>query len=338
MENVLVQEYRADMVECAHNGHICIVNEEGAIQAYTGDPGFVAFTRSSAKPLQAIPAIRGGMAEFYGLTDEEIAIMVASHRGEPRHMEVLEQFARKVKLREDLMVCAPSWPLDDRSKEVLLRTGGERSRWYHNCSGKHYGMLAYCQMAGLPLNGYDQPDHPLQQEIIRTIADLTGLVQGDIRIGTDGCGLPVFAMPLQALATAYMKLACPDRIKDEATREAVLTITSAMNTSPFMVAGSGKVDTVLLEDSNIVAKGGFKGVYCFGLKKERLGVAFKILDGSEEEWGWIAQSILEQIGYANKATISRLAQAFPTGILNDSGLTVGRAETVFKLAHGPSPN
>lgn len=116
MENVLVQEYRADMVECAHNGHICIVNEEGAIQAYTGDPGFVAFTRSSAKPLQAIPAIRDGMAEFYGLSDEEIAIMVASHRGEPRHVEVLEQFARRVKLHEDLMVCAPSWPLDDRSK------------------------------------------------------------------------------------------------------------------------------------------------------------------------------------------------------------------------------
>ncbi|MEJ9222143.1 asparaginase [Paenibacillus glucanolyticus] len=331
MDTVLVKEYRADIVECVHNGHICIVNDEGAVQAYAGDPEYVAFTRSSAKPLQAIPSIRSGLADHYGLTVEEIAIMTASHRAEPAHVEVLERFARKVSIGESNMVCASSWPLDEGSKESLLREGSDKSKWYHNCSGKHYGMLAYCQMAGYPLKGYDHPEHPLQQEILGTVSDLAGLAPGDIRLGTDGCGLPVFAMPLRALATAYMKLASPDRIEDEPTRKAVLTITSAMNASPYMVAGNHKVDTLLLEDDNVVAKGGFKGVYCFGLKKERLGISFKIADGSEEEWGWIVESILEQIGYSNKTTLQRLKAAYPKDLFNDEGRRVGRAETEFIL-------
>ena len=115
-------------------------------------------------------------------------------------------------------------------------------------------------MAGYPLIGYDHPDHPLQQEILRTVTDLAGLAPGDIHLGTDGCGLPVFALPLRALATAYMKLAVPERIEDKPTRDAVSRITGAMNAAPYMVAGKQKVDTLLLEDSNIVAKGGFKGV------------------------------------------------------------------------------
>ncbi|MFB4321324.1 asparaginase [Priestia sp. BR_2] len=333
MDTVLVKEYRADILECVHNGHICVVNEQGKVEAYAGDPDYVAFTRSSAKPMQAIPSIRGGLVDHYGLSDEEIAIMTASHRAEQAHVEVLERFARKAGISETHMVCASNWPLDEGSKETLLRGGGEKSKWYHNCSGKHYGMLAYCQMAGYPLTGYDQPEHPLQQEILRTVAYLAGLAPGDVKLGTDGCGLPVFAMPLRALATAYMKLACPDLIEDEPTRKAVMQITKAMHAAPYMVAGKHKVDTLLLEDPNIVAKGGFKGVYCFGLKKERLGISFKISDGSEEEWGWIAESILEQIGYGSKATIERLKAAYPKDLYNDEGLRVGRVETGFKLLH-----
>ncbi|MGG3506044.1 asparaginase [Paenibacillus lautus] len=333
MDTVLVNEYRADILECVHNGHICIVNEQGSVQAYAGDPEYVAFTRSSAKPMQAIPSIRGGLADHYGLTDKEIAIMTASHRAEPAHIEVLEGFARKVNISEDHMVCASSWPLDEENKEALLRERRDKRKWYHNCSGKHYGMLAYCQMAGYPLTGYDQPEHPLQQEILQTVSDLAGLAPSDIRLGTDGCGLPVFAMPLRALATAYMKLASPELIEHEPTQRAVIRITEAMHASPYMVAGNHKVDTLLLEDDNIVAKGGFKGVYCLGLKKERLGISFKIADGSEEEWGWVAESILEQIGYNNKTTIDRLKAAYPKDLYNDEGLKVGRVETAFKLTH-----
>ncbi|MWV47312.1 asparaginase [Paenibacillus sp. HJL G12] len=331
MESLLVKEYRAGIMECAHHGHICIVNDQGEIKASAGDPNFVTFTRSAAKPLQAISAIRGGIASHYGLSEKEIAIMTASHLAEPNHVEVLKSIMKKTGLSESELVCAPSYPLNEESKEEVLRHNGSRQRLYHNCSGKHLGVLAYCKMKGYPLEGYAEPEHPVQQEIIETVSMMCGLEPQQVGLGTDGCGFPVFALPLSAMATAYAKLACPERIEDKATKEAVITITQAMNRYPEMVGGTGRIDSLILQDTNIVAKGGFKGVYCFGLKKERLGIAFKVLDGSEEEWGWIVEAILSQIGYSNRDLIEQIREAFTHDIYNDAGKKVGLAETVFQL-------
>ncbi|MEC0372652.1 asparaginase [Paenibacillus chibensis] len=334
MESVLVKEYRAGIMECAHHGHICIVNDQGKIGASAGEPDFVTFTRSAAKPLQAIPGIRGGIISHYGFSEQEIAIMTASHLAQPVHVEVLESIMRKTGLTEKELVCAPSYPLSEDSKEDVLRHDGSKRRLFHNCSGKHLGVLAYCKMKGYPLEGYADPGHPVQKEIIETVAMMCGIEPKQISLGTDGCGFPVFALPLSAMASAYLKLACPDLIEDEATREAVTTIAQAMNRYPEMVGGSGRVDSLILRDENIIAKGGFKGVYCFGLKKERLGIAFKVLDGSEEEWGWIVESILSQIDYSNKGLIEQIREAFTHDIYNDEGKHVGYAEAVFHLQDG----
>lgn len=330
METVLVREYRSSLLECVHSGHIAIVGENGKVKGYAGDPEFVSFTRSAAKPLQAIPGVRGGIVEHYGFTPAEVALMTASHRGESYHVAALESISSKIGIDENCMICATSYPLDYTSKEKAIRETGKR-KFYHNCAGKHMGILSYSKLKGLPLEEYSQPDQKVQREIIDTIAYMAGVAPESIGLGTDGCGLPVFALPLTALATAYLKLANPDLIADEATRKAVTTITTAMNAHPDMVSGSGRLDSILLEDSNIIAKGGFKGVYCFGLRRERLGIAFKILDGSEEEWGLIVKSILHQIGYSQKDTMEKLQKAFPGVIYNDSGTHVGHANTEFQL-------
>ncbi|SEL43266.1 asparaginase [Paenibacillus sp. OK003] len=331
---LLIKEYRAGVMECAHYGHISITDENGNVVYSAGDPHFRTFTRSSAKPFQAIPGIRAGIAGHYGLTAQEIAIMSSSHRSEPMHIQVLEQIKSKIGLGEECLICAPSYPLNEESRNQWLRAQGEKRRILHNCSGKHLGVLAYTQMKQADLGSYAEPEHPVQREILETMAYMAGIEQQEIKLGTDGCGFPVFSLPLSALSNAYLKLACPDLIEDLSTRSAVETITGAMNEYPLMVGGTQRVDSVLLEDSNIVAKGGFKGVFGFALKKERLGITFKVLDGSEEEWAYIAQSILEQIGYSNRKTIERLAEVYPPDIRNDAGKVVGRAESEFKL-HSP---
>lgn len=331
---LLIKEYRAGVMECAHYGHISITDENGNVVYSAGDPHFRAFTRSSAKPFQAIPGIRAGIAGHYGLTAQEIAIMSSSHRSEPMHIQVLEQIESKIGLGEECLICAPSYPLNEESRNEWLRSQGEKRRILHNCSGKHLGVLAYTQMKQADLGSYAEPEHPVQREILETMAYMAGIEQQEIKLGTDGCDFPVFSLPLSALSNAYLKLACPDLIEDLSTRSAVETITGAMNEYPLMVGGTKRVDSVLLEDSNIVAKGGFKGVFGFALKKERLGITFKVLDGSEEEWAYIAQSILEQIGYSNRKTIARLAEVYPPDIRNDAGKVVGRAEIEFKL-HSP---
>lgn len=331
---LLIKEYRAGVMECAHYGHISITDENGNVVYSAGDPHFRTFTRSSAKPFQAIPGIRAGIAGHYGLTAQEIAIMSSSHRSEPMHIQVLEQIESKIGLGEECLICAPSYPLNEESRNQWLRAQGEKRRILHNCSGKHLGVLAYTQMKQADLGSYAEPEHPVQREILETMAYMAGIEQQEIKLGTDGCGFPVFSLPLSALSNAYLKLACPDLIEDLSTRSAVETITGAMNEYPLMVGGTQRVDSVLLEDSNIVAKGGFKGVFGFALKKERLGITFKVLDGSEEEWAYIAQSILEQIGYSNRKTIERLAEVYPPDIRNDAGKVVGRAESEFEL-HSP---
>lgn len=331
MDTILVKEFRADRLECVHRGSICIVNKDGKVVQYTGDPHYIAFTRSSAKPIQAIPGVRGGIVQQYGLSEADLAVMVASHRGEEDHIDTLNKLMEKIEIHEEGLICAPSLPLNQKSTINILRQGGDYRRLYHNCAGKHLGVLAYCKMKGYHLGDYDNPEHPVQQEIVQTLATLADLAVSDITIGIDGCGLPVFALPLSALATAYMKLANPQFMTDEGTAEAARMITKAMNEHPRLVAGSGMVDSILLEDHNIVAKGGFKGVYAFALKKEQLGITFKIADGSEEEWGLVVAQILEQIGYDNQATIQKLKQAFPNEIYNDAGKVVGRSDCVFTL-------
>jgi L-asparaginase II len=133
------------------------------------------------------------------------------------------------------------------------------------------------------------------------------------------------------MATAYLKLACPELIADHEIRTAVQTIVRRMNKHPEMIAGTGRICSALLMDSNIIAKGGAKGIYCFGLKKERLGFAFKVLDGSEDEWPLIAAAILEQIGYDRQETINRMYELAPLVVRNDNNRIVGRNQAVFTL-------
>lgn len=333
MEDILVNEYRAEILECTHRGHIAVVDEHGRVIFSAGDPQFVAFTRSSAKPFQAIPGVREGIKDRYQLNEKEIALMTASHTAEQFHIKTLDEMREKIGLHDSQLTCGASYPLNVHSKEQILRDHKGRRQLYHNCSGKHLGVLAYCKAMGFPLAGYIDPDHPAQQEIRRTFAYMCELSPDQLKTGIDGCGFPVFALPLSKLALGYLKLANPEMIEDEATRKAVETITHAMNKHPEYVGGTGRVDSILLKDKNIVSKGGFKGVYAFALRKERIGVAFKILDGSEEEWAIIIESILKQIGYENQSLFEELKYHFPNQLYNDSAHQVGYTEAAFKLKH-----
>ena len=184
---------------------------------------------------------------------------------------------------------------------------------------------------GWDLATYAEPEHPAQQEITRTIGEMAGVAPEQMHAGTDGCGFPVYALPLQGLATAYVKIACPELIKDEPTRQAAERIRNAMQEHPLLVGGTNRVDSLLMEDKNIIAKGGFKGIFAFGLRREGLGFAFKVADGSDEEWAHIVASILDQIGYEEKSTIERIRHVFPGTIQNDNGRVVGEQKTVFQL-------
>lgn len=162
-------------------------------------------------------------------------------------------------------------------------------------------------------------------------ASLADYPKEQVQLSVDGCGFPVFALPLKNLAIAYLKLACPDLIEDQKTREAVERVTGWMTSSPEIIASHNFICTALLMDENIIAKGGAMGVYGFALKRERLSFSLKVLNGSEFVWPLIIASILEQIQYDNQETIDRLHTLAPKAIKNDNQLVVGEKRPVFVL-------
>lgn len=325
----LVEEYRAGVLENVHLGVLCGVNDKGEVVHEIGSAEHVTYLRSAAKPFQAIPVMKRNIAEKYGLTAAEAAMFAASHRGEAYHIEALESIMRKIGLAEEQLLTCPTYPLNDEPKFACMREGKAPRRIYHNCSGKHFGIIAAARESGYDTETYWQPSHPIQQEILQALADMAEYPADRIEVGVDGCGFPVFALPLKHIAKAYLKLACPDLIPDAATREAVKRMTAYMHDAPDSIASHNFICSELLRDPNIVAKGGAKGVYCFSLIRERMAFALKVIDGSETPWPIIVASILEQIGYGNRETIDRLYAVVPKEIKNDNHVLVGERKASF---------
>jgi L-asparaginase II len=229
---------------------------DGEIVASAGDPGLVTFFRSSAKPLQALLLARARP----DLEDRLVAIACASHRAEPEQIQAVR----------DLIV-AGGVTGDDL--ELGLQEGRPPERIYHNCSGKHAGMLAVCRVRGWPTEGYRLPAHPLQQEIVREVTAAAGATP---TMGTDHCSVVTFALPLERMATSLAGL--PER--DGGKR-----IAAAMRTFPQLIGGKGSLDTQLMQGHpGWLAKGGAEGLLC-GITPDGAGFAVKTEDGASRALG-----------------------------------------------------
>lgn len=327
----LVEEYRGGVLENMHYGAVSIVDEQGRILYRAGDPEHMTFLRSAAKPFQAIPGMKRRIDRVYGLSPEEASLFAASHRGEDYHIAALESILQKTGVREEQLNCCMTYPLNEEAKTQRHRAHEPKRKIFHNCSGKHTGLLALSKYMGWDEQTYYLPEHPVQREIISTMAEFAEVPAASIPLGVDGCGLPIFALPLHKIGFSYLKLACPDLIPDLETRKAAAVVAALMNANPDMIADRKFVCSALLKDPNLIAKGGAKGVYGIGLRKQRLGISLKVSDGSEQVWPCIIASILERIGYGNQATIDRLYALEPNVIVNDAGTEVGLRRAVFTL-------
>jgi L-asparaginase II len=315
---------RAGLAENVHRGRYCVISaDDGTVVASGGDIDALTFVRSTAKPLQAIASLLEGIESEFGWTSRHLALMAASHRGHPVQIEALEQMLATSGVPEEAYAFHPTKPIDSGPREAWARAGLPPRKIYHTCAGKHAGMLALCRLKGWPLEGYTEPDHPAQQEILRRVLEWTGTDEADYRIGRDGCGVPVAALPLHRIALGYARLACPDVMPDQRASDAVLRITAAMNSHPEMVEGPGRLASLLLSDPNIVAKSGAQGLFTIGLRKERLGIAVHVSDGSETAWPFIVMDLLRRFGGASGETMQRLEARFPAEFRNDAGALAG---------------
>src|SRR6185503_10532778 len=283
----LFEVTRGNIVESVHYGSIAVVDASGKLISAYGDPKEVAFLRSSAKPFQVLPFVEGGGVEYYGFTPRELSIACASHEGSDLHVQTVEGIQQKIGVDETSLQCGVHMPGDVAAFKSLIVNNKPPTPNRNNCSGKHTAMLAYAKMRDLPLENYLDLHHPIQQNILASFAAMSQLPVDAVKLGTDGCSAPNFAVPLYNAALAMARLCDPGGLSDERA-SACRKITSAMTTHPEMVSAYGEFDEQLMRagEGKIVCKRGAEGYQIIGLLPGALsadspgiGIALKVSDG-----------------------------------------------------------
>lgn len=328
MSEIILEYTRAGHVENIHRADVVAVNSRGDILKEAGNGRLPMFWRSAAKPFQALAFVKNGGLEKYGLNDRELAFLVSSHSGEPFHVELVKGILAKLGLTTDALNCGAARPMSGRANVELIKRG-ERPQAVHNaCSGKHSQILALCQMMGLPVEDYIKPDHPAQKVIFRHVAMASCMPEDKLEIGIDGCGVPVFYLPLDHMARAYARLGSPDKGEWGEYEAAARTIRDAMAAHPDALAGTGRIDTEIsrITGGRVIAKIGADAVYCMAVKDEDMGIAFKVEDGDYGAVNPAVMAVLKYMDILTRDEYEQLLAKYPPVLKNHRGDVIGTIE------------
>jgi L-asparaginase II len=324
---------RGDAVDAIHYGSIAVVDRDGNLLHAAGDPAFLTMTRSALKPFQAMPFVADGGVERFHYTQAQVALLCASHSGEPRHVDaVAGMLAAAGNTAADLQCGTHAPGFYDVRGEVPPPP--PYSPLAHNCSGKHSGMLAYCVQCGLPKETYLAFDHPLQKAIRRAVAHFTSTPEAALVSGIDGCSAPNYAVPLARLALGFARLAADDR--DAEYRAAPRVLADAMTAHPEMVSGERRNDLALMRAGrgDWVTKIGAEGVQAIGIRSKGLGIAVKVVDGGKRGLHPATVATLDQLGLLDASQRAELAEWREPLVRNYRGTVTGRVRPTVVLNKG----
>jgi len=334
-----VLAWRGPIVESRHRVQAIACTSDADVALETDGADLATSFRSSAKPFQCLPLLERGHADRWGFTDEQVAVMCASHTGSAHHLRLVTEILERIGLGADDLACGWHLPRDPASRERLERDPAQRSRLYNNCSGKHAGMLCMARSEGWPVRGYATAEHPLQRLIRDTVAELAGVPASTLAIGVDGCGAATFGLPIAGMARAFARLGAA-RSGGDPRDAALARIRSAMIRYPVAVGGEGELSTQLMEigAGRILAKGGAEGLLCVALPQQRLGITLKAEDGASRGLGPAAVAVLELLDALPETAPADLDELRRPIVRNYAGDEVGYIEaTVRHLAPAHAP-
>lgn len=346
-----LQGQASGLVESAHSGSLAVVDSEGRLLAAAGNPHLVAFLRSAAKPVQALPVIGAGAVDHYGLSQAELAVICASHHGTEEHVGVVQSILDKIGLDRDALRCGVHWPADEEAAHRLAARGQEPDARHNNCSGKHAGMMALARFWGqtppasrtqLALDGnldpwpsdYTLPEHPVQRAMLQRLANLAGLPASAIPYARDGCTVPTFALPLARGALVFARLI--DAVGDEEPDcQSAARVVAAMQAYPHLVSGHGALDDELMRAGRgaLVSKGGAEGYQAVGVRTpdgRAVGITLKMADGNPRGKGPVIFAVLKMLRLVDGAILERLESLRQPQLRNRGDQVVGEIRTVLK--------
>jgi L-asparaginase II len=295
-----------------------------------GDVERPVFPRSAVKALQAILLIESGAADAFALSEEELAVVCASHSGDDVHIAMVRSLLAKAGLDESFLMCGAHWPVSDRATRALMQSGRQPQAIHNNCSGKHAGMLATAVQLGLDPRGYERPEHPVQVAVRRIVSEICGVALDSDHMAVDGCSVPTWSLPLGALAQGFARLGSGQRLAP-ARAHAAERLRRACFSAPVLVAGEGRFDTIVMSGlaPHVFSKGGAEGVQCAALPELGLGIALKIDDGAKRG---SEPALAEVLAVLHPKARRVLADQLAGEVVNWRGQSVGRISAAPALA------
>jgi len=317
---------RGEEVESRHRVHAAVVGPDDALVAAAHDAAIVSSWRSCAKPFQAMGLVESGGFDALHWGDDQLALACASHGGEPEHVAIAQAMLEDIGLEEGDLACGPHDPLSSRGMKLLRESGARLTRLHNNCSGKHAAMLARAHTAGWHTYGYERRDHPVQRCSLKSVAHWADIEESQIGQAVDGCGVVAFALPLENMARAWSRLARAVRDNDEIPTR----IVHAMRTRPFLIGGTDRFDSVLIEetDGRAVAKIGAEGVHSIAVPEQGIGIAVKVDDGAQRAQFPAVIRILQLLDVLPATIPQRLDEFFRRPVRNTRGEVVGEIRLV----------
>ncbi len=300
---------RSGFPESQHQGAAVVLDAAGLPVVRIGDPDALVYPRSALKPFQTVAALRAG-ARFDA---EQLVIVTASHAGTPRHTAVVERVLADAGLDASALATPESWPASSEAARDRVRAGLGPDRIAMNCSGNHAGMLAAARAAGWPVDGYLAPGHPVHALAAAVLAEYGGAAP--THQGIDGCGGPVWAIPLTALARGYQRL-----LADHPE------LAGAIRAHPDLLEGAGTPTTRSIERLGVVAKSGAEGVFA-AVAPDGTASAVKVLDGSARAAAAIAVALLARAGAVGRDAADAFL-ADPALTVQGGGAPVGRIQVL----------
>jgi len=311
--DVLAEVVRSGFTEGYHRGSVVVLDPAGVAVSVAGDVTAPVFPRSANKPMQAAAMLAAGL----DLADPaDLALACASHYGEPAHVRRVRAMLAAGGLSEADLRCPADLPLAVDARDDLVRARVAPAPVYMNCSGKHAAMLLTCRAAGWPTDGYLRAEHPAQVAIRAGVQRLVR--QEAAAVGVDGCGAPVLAFSLVALAGAVQAVA------EAPAGTPAGRVADAMRAYPELGSGTGGDDARLMRAvPGLLAKGGAEGVHAVAVPG--IGaVALKIDDGTFRARLPVLVSALARLGLTGPA-LDALAEVPVLG----GGQPVGRVRAVW---------
>ncbi|MHB0929716.1 MAG: asparaginase [Candidatus Nanopelagicales bacterium] len=318
-DDLLVEVVRGDIVESWHCGSMVLLDELGEVRLGFGDTAAPMFPRSSLKPAQATAMVRSGLE----LEPRLLALATASHSGGAGHVSGVEEILAKYGRTAADLQCPESLPLGGAERDAYVREGSLPDRLHFNCSGKHAGFIATSVVNDWPVASYLDPQHPMQQAALEVVEELTR--ERVTAVTVDGCGAPLFAISLLALARLFRSVATAPADSAEGR------VAGAMRHYPEMVAGPGRDDTIAMQlMPGLISKIGAEGVIAFALPDGRAG-AIKVSDGAARGHQPLLRAVLRAWGLADDA-VAQLPVAPVLGGGRSMGQTRVSAQVAAALA------